>query len=60
MNGEDEKILKRREFAEKCEELAKLGESVPSGGWDVPMKYIVRCLKDWSRQYRNPISNMIG
>lgn len=55
----EEQMQKRKEFAEKCEELAKFGEGVPSGGWDVPMNFIVQSLKNWARSYRRPIKNSL-
>ena len=54
-----EELKKRNEFADKCEELSKLGETVPSGGWDTPMKYIVHSLQEWAKQYRRPIHSII-
>lgn len=55
----EEQMLKRKEFAEKCEELAKFGEGVPSGGWDIPMNFIVQSLKNWSLNYRMPIKSSL-
>ena len=55
----EEQMQKRKEFAEKCEELAKFGEGVSSGGWDTPMRYVVHSLQEWAKQYRQPIKNTL-
>ena len=51
-----EEILKRNEFASMCERLAEFGKDVKSGGWDVPMNYIVHSLRDWAKCYGYPKS----
>ena len=55
----EEQMQKRKEFADKCNELAKFGESIPSGGWDAPMRYIVHSLQEWAKQYRKPIQSTL-
>ena len=55
----EEEMQKRKEFADKCDALAEFGEGVPNGGWDTPMKYIVKSLKEWAKQYRQPIRGTI-
>lgn len=53
-----EEILKRNKFAAMCESLAEFGKDVKSGGWDVPMNYIVHSLRDWAKCYGYPKSEV--
>lgn len=46
-----EQMEQRKEFAEALRQVAKMAESVPSAGWDIPNTYIKdECLR-WAAAY---------
>lgn len=44
--------LDRQNFADVLEAVAKLSETVPSFGWDVPPRHIAAECKRWAECYR--------
>ena len=50
MKAED--IKKRNAFADALEAVAESAKNVPSGGWDVPTRYIAEECRRWARCYR--------
>lgn len=43
---------KRNAFADALEEVARLADAVPAGGWDVPPAYMAAECRRWAERYR--------